>query len=67
MRIQKSAKFIGSVETDITADENLKDYEFYFAEAKQQYKHLLSDELEDVIAKFPISGWRRLGNNSSKR
>ena len=51
------------METDITADENLKDYEFYFAEAKQQYKHLLSDELEDVIAKFSISGgdgWEQL-------
>ena len=59
----KVYKFIGSVETDITADENLKDYEFYFAEAKQQYKHLLSDELEDVIAKFSISGgdgWEQL-------
>lgn len=59
----KVYKFIGSVETDITSDENLKDYEFYFAEAKQQYKHLLSDELEDVIAKFSISGgdgWEQL-------
>lgn len=59
----KVYKFIGSVETDVTADENLKDYEFYFAEAKQQYKHLLSDELEDVIAKFSISGgdgWEQL-------
>ena len=59
----KVYKFIGSVEIDITADENLKDYEFYFAEAKQQYKHLLSDELEDVIAKFSISGgdgWEQL-------
>lgn len=59
----KVYKFIGSVETDITADENLKDYEFYFADAKQQYKHLLSDELEDVIAKFSISGgdgWEQL-------
>ena len=59
----KVYKFIGSVETDIRADENLKDYEFYFAEAKQQYKHLLSDELEDVIAKFSISGgdgWEQL-------
>ena len=59
----KVYKFIGSVETDITADENLKDYEFYFAEAKQQYKHLLSDELEDVIANFSISGgdgWEQL-------
>lgn len=59
----KVYKFIGSVETDITADENLKDYEFYFAEAKKQYNHLLSDELEDVIAKFSISGgdgWEQL-------
>ncbi len=59
----KVYKFIGSVETDITSDKNLKDYEFYFAEAKQQYKHLLSDELEDVIAKFSISGgdgWEQL-------
>ena len=59
----KVYKFIGSVETDNTSDENLKDYEFYFAEAKQQYKHLLSDELEDVIAKFSISGgdgWEQL-------
>ena len=59
----KVYKFIGSVETDITSDEDLKDYEFYFAEAKQQYKHLLSDELEDVIAKFSISGgdgWEQL-------
>ena len=59
----KVYKFIGSVETDITADEDLKDYEFYFAEAKQQYNHLLSDELEDVIAKFSISGgdgWEQL-------
>lgn len=59
----KVYKFIGSVEIDITSDENLKDYEFYFAEAKQQYKHLLSDELEDVIAKFSISGgdgWEQL-------
>ena len=59
----KVYKFIGSVETDITTDEDLKDYEFYFAEAKQQYKHLLSDELEDVIAKFSISGgdgWEQL-------
>ena len=59
----KVYKFIGSVETDITADEDLKDYEFYFAEAKKQYNHLLSDELEDVIAKFSISGgdgWEQL-------
>ena len=59
----KVYKFIGSVETDITSVEDLKDYEFYFAEAKQQYKHLLSDELEDVIAKFSISGgdgWEQL-------
>ena len=59
----KVYKFIGSVETDITSDESLKDYEFYFAEAKKQYKHLLSDELEDVIAKFSISGgdgWEQL-------
>lgn len=59
----KVYKFIGSVETDVTADENLKDYEFYFAEAKKQYNHLLSDELEDVIAKFSISGgdgWEQL-------
>lgn len=54
----KIAKFLGNITTDISKDSYLSDYQFYFEEAKKEAKHVLSDELEEVLAKMSISGGR---------
>lgn len=48
-------KFLGSISTDITKDDYLANYNFYFEEAKKKVSHLLSDEVEEVIAKMNLS------------
>lgn len=56
-------KFLGNIETDITQDEKLTQYQFLFAELKQQATHLLSDEVEEVIATMNLSAgqsWSQL-------
>ncbi|UUX34055.1 M3 family oligoendopeptidase [Fundicoccus culcitae] len=56
-------RFLGEIDTDITQDEDLAEYTFYFAELKEEAKHLLSDEAEEVITKLNRSagsGWSNL-------
>ena len=59
----KLSKFLGTIQTDITTDPFLAEYRYYFEEAKKDATHLLSDELEEVLAKMSISGgkaWSQL-------
>ena len=59
----KVSKFLGTIQTDITTDPFLAEYCYYFEEAKKDATHLLSDELEEVLAKMSISGgkaWSQL-------
>lgn len=59
----KASKFLGTIQTDITTDPFLAEYRYYFEEAKKDATHLLSDELEEVLAKMSISGgkaWSQL-------
>ena len=59
----KVSKFLGTIQTDITKDPFLAEYRYYFEEAKKDATHLLSDELEEVLAKMSISGgkaWSQL-------
>lgn len=59
----KVSKFLGTIQTDITTDPFLAEYRYYFEEAKKEAAHLLSDELEEVLAKMSISGgkaWSQL-------
>ena len=59
----KVSKFLGTIQTDITTDTFLAEYRYYFEEAKKDATHLLSDELEEVLAKMSISGgkaWSQL-------
>ena len=59
----KVSKFLGMIQTDITTDPFLAEYHYYFEEAKKDATHLLSDELEEVLAKMSISGgkaWSQL-------
>jgi len=59
----KVSKFLGTIQTDITTDPFLAEYRYYFEEAKKDATHLLSDELEEVLAKMSISGgkaWAQL-------
>ena len=59
----KVSKFLGTIQTDITTDPFLAEYRYYFEEAKKDATHLLSDELEEVLAKMSISGgkaWSQL-------
>ena len=59
----KVSKFLGTIQTDITTDPFLAEYRYYCEEAKKDATHLLSDELEEVLAKMSISGgkaWSQL-------
>ena len=59
----KVSKFLGTIQTDITTDPFLAEYRYYFEKAKKDATHLLSDELEEVLAKMSISGgkaWSQL-------
>ncbi|NEW63508.1 M3 family oligoendopeptidase [Granulicatella sp. zg-ZJ] len=59
----KINKFLGSIETDISADAHLSQYAFLFEQAKKEYKHLLSDDVEEVISTMNLSAgnsWSQL-------
>ncbi|MDO5062929.1 MAG: M3 family oligoendopeptidase [Peptostreptococcaceae bacterium] len=48
-------KFLGNIKTDISKDEKLAQYRFFFEEKKQKASHLLSNDVEEVIAKLNLS------------
>ena len=48
-------KFLGSITCDITQDEYLKQYEFFFKNKKEALKHVLPEDIEEVIAKMKLS------------
>lgn len=48
-------KFLGNVVTDIAQDDYLKQYAFYFKTLKENASHLLSDDVEEAIAKMNLS------------
>ncbi|MEB3025610.1 MULTISPECIES: M3 family oligoendopeptidase [unclassified Parvimonas] len=51
----KIDKFLGSITVDITKDEYLKNYEFFFKNKKEALKHVLPEDIEEVIAKMKLS------------
>lgn len=51
----KADKFLGSITVDITKDEYLKNYEFFFKNKKDALKHVLPEDIEEVIAKMKLS------------
>ena len=51
----KIDKFLGSITVDITKDEYLKQYEFFFKNKKEALKHVLPEDIEEVIAKMKLS------------
>lgn len=57
----KIHKFLGSIKTDVLADEYLSQYAFFFKELKESYQHILSDEVEEVIAMMNLSAGRAWG------
>lgn len=58
-------KFIGNtkdLEKYIEEDPLLKEYEFYLLNLKDEVKHMLSDDVEDMYAKMNITGGSSWGN-----
>lgn len=51
----KIDKFLGETKIDVTKDEYLKQYEYFFKCKKDALKHLLSEESEEIIAKMKLS------------
>lgn len=51
----KIDKFLGQTKIDVTKDEYLKQYEYFFKCKKDALKHLLSEESEEIIAKMKLS------------
>jgi pepF/M3 family oligoendopeptidase len=61
-------KFIAGIEelgTYLEKDPKLSTYKYLFAEIKKEAKHLLSDDVEDVIAKLNISAGSAWGSMQS--
>ncbi len=61
-------KFIAGIEelgTYLEKDSKLSAYQYLFAEMKKEAKHLLSDDVEDVIAKLNISAGSAWGSMQS--
>lgn len=61
--IVKLRRFLSTVETDISADEDLNQYQFFFQELRENAKYLLDETVEEVISKLNISGgqaWSKL-------
>lgn len=61
-------KFIAGIEelgTYLEKDPKLAAYQYLFAEMKKEAKHLLSDDVEDVIAKLNISAGSAWGSMQS--
>lgn len=57
------SKFLGSVTTDLSQDDKLREYTFLFEQLKQKNKYLLSDDVEEVIATLNQSAgsaWEQL-------
>lgn len=54
-RIQNYITSIPNLMELVSKDEKLKDYTFYFSEMKEKASHLLSEEVEEVIAKLNLS------------
>ncbi len=48
-------KFLGQSKIDPEGSELLSEYKFFFEEAKKAADHLLSDEVEEVVAKMNLS------------
>ena len=51
----KVDKFLGSITVDITKDEYLKNYEFFFKNKKDALKHVLPEDIEEGIANMKLS------------
>lgn len=51
----KIDNFIGSVSIDLSKDEYLKNYEYFFKEKKKALSHLLPEDIEEVVAKMKLS------------
>ncbi|MCQ9210673.1 M3 family oligoendopeptidase [Granulicatella seriolae] len=56
-------KFFGTTQVDLSQDPTLAGYTFLFEEASKEVSHILSDDVEEVIAKLTVSAgdaWEQL-------
>lgn len=51
----KMDNFLGGITVDITKDDYLKEYEYFFKTKKDTLKHILPEDIEEVIAKMKLS------------
>lgn len=51
----KMDNFLGGFTVDITKDDYLKEYEYFFKTKKDALKHILPEDIEEVIAKMKLS------------
>lgn len=51
----KMDNFLGGITVDITKDDYLKEYEYFFKTKKDALKHILPEDIEEVIAKMKLS------------
>ena len=63
--INKFIAGIKNLEGYINKHPKLKEYEYFLSEIKKEAKHLLSDDVEDVIAKLNISAGSAWGSMQS--
>jgi pepF/M3 family oligoendopeptidase len=63
--IQKFIAGIETMETYLNKYPKLKEYEYLFSEMKKEAKHLLSDDVEEAIAKLNISAGSAWGSMQS--
>lgn len=64
--LKKYVAGICDLDRVLSSDPILKEYEYYFTCMKEDFRYALSDEVEEVIAKFNISGglaWSDLQSN----
>ncbi|MCI5997293.1 MAG: M3 family oligoendopeptidase [Peptoniphilaceae bacterium] len=52
----KIDNYLGNLTVDITKDNYLKEYAYFFKEKKEALKHILSEDAEEIIAKMQLSG-----------
>lgn len=51
----KMDNFLGGITVDITKDDYLKEYEYFFKTKKDALKHILPEDIEEVITKMKLS------------
>lgn len=58
----KMNRFLGDLTVDVSQDQDLADYAFYFKEMKEDRKYLLSDEVEEAVSRMGRSAGHAWSN-----